>query len=165
MDYIKITENIGHISHFLINLSIDRNNDIVPLFNFHNEDKLEICALNNKFTLFLNKESCECFNIKNRIDLQNKEVVYLIYTKDGCYIGQTSDFGERMHTHIKDVPVTDRDLYDSIKRNKVCYVSILHVIDDNTGLGRGIEHEYLKSLLSWKNNNHSFTSYIFNCKS
>lgn len=162
MNYLKINENIGHISHFLINLSIGQNNDIVPLFNFHNEDKLEICTLNNKYTLYLNRESCENYDIKSRLDLQNKEIVYLIYTKDGCYVGHTGDFNDRMYSHIKDVSNTDRALYESIKRNKVCYVSILHVLDSDSGLGRGIEKEYLKSLVAWKNNNHSFTSYIFN---
>lgn len=162
MNYTKIIENIGHISHFLINLSIGQNNDIVPLFNFYNEEKLDICTLNNKYTLYLNKESCDRFNIKSRLELQNKEIVYLIYTKDGCYVGHTGDFNDRMYCHIKDASNTDRSLYESIKRNGICYVSILHVLETNSDLGRGIEKEYLKSLVSWKNNNHSFTPYIFN---
>lgn len=158
-----INNNISHIVRFLVNLSINKKDDIVPLFNFYDSENLEIYTLNNDYILYLNKESCKNFEIKDLTSFQNKEIVYLIYTTEGCYVGHTGDFHDRMYCHIKDTSNTERLLYESIRNNKKCYVSILHMFDcDDSGkIGREVEKSYTKELISCKNNQ-SLTPYVFN---
>ncbi len=154
--------NLSFIERFIINKSCNMiiNNE---MFNF-NKDNFELCALNNLYKLYINKYNYSNFNISDRSDLCNKYVVYLIYTEDGVYIGQTKDFNERMHSHIKDVSDTDRNLYDSLRKRKIGVIDILHVFDENNDddIGRTIEKVYLDELISIRENYDYLKNHIFN---
>lgn len=154
--------NLSFIERYIINKSCNLviNNE---MFNF-DKDNFELCALNNQYKLFINKFNYSDFSINDRSDLCNKYVVYLIYTEDGVYIGQTKDFNERMHSHLKDVSDTDRNLYESLRKRKIGVINILHVFDENSDddIGRTIEKIYLNELVTIRENYDYLKNHIFN---
>lgn len=163
---LKISENIGHISEYLINRHLENPNDIIPLFKFGDENNMELNELNNKYMFLINTDNYEELGIKNRADLRNKYIVYLKYTKDGVYVGQTNDFNEREHTHFKDTLSENRPLYESIRERGVCYTTILHIFDKNDerfpeDISRIIEKKYTERLLDFKKIK-IFNNLIFN---
>lgn len=160
----KITQNLGDIFRYVLNVGIGLP-FISSIINFDNDNK-EISAYNNNFQLYVNTYNYEELGIKSHADLINKDVVYLLYTKDGVYIGQTTDFGERMHTHIKDTAEIGRPFYESLRNNKIGYVTILHVFDksnENKPINiREIEKRYLSELIPIRNNYNILENHIFN---
>lgn len=163
-----INNNLHCIAHYLINLSVSCRTEIIPLFKFNdnNEEDFELCTLNNNYTLYINKENYEKLGIKNRKDLCNKDIVYMIYNQGGIYIGQTTDFNERMHSHIKDANIeSKKKLYESIRHYKTSYVTILHCykMNETENISEGIEKEYLNEIMKWSLND-SINHYIYNNK-
>ena len=56
---LKISENIGHISEYLINRHLENPNDIIPLFKFGDENNMELNELNNEYMFLINTDNYE----------------------------------------------------------------------------------------------------------
>ena len=158
----NINENLSHIERFILNKSCNRF-IFSDMFSF-NKEKFELCSLNNAYKLYINNFNYSTFNINDRSDLCNKYVVYMIYTEDGIYVGQTKDFNERMHSHIKDAAETDRNLYDSLRNRKNGFIVILHTfeLDENDTISREVEKLYLEEVVTIRENHDYLKNHIFN---
>lgn len=77
-------------------------------------------------------------------DLSNKCVIYGIYCKDKFYIGSTTDFGDRMMTHVKDSRKIKQSqkLYSNMMNNE-CISFVIGIVKDETTL-RQVEHTIIK---------------------
>lgn len=161
--YNTINRNLGYMSRFLMNKAIDKVVNLIPLFNF-DENNTTLVAANNNFSISLNKENFSEFGINSWRDIQNKDIVYMLYNRSGFYVGQTTDFYERMHTHIKDVVDGESVIYQSIRENKDTFVTILHIFDhSDENYIKGIERTYLDEIIPWKINQ-NMSPYILNMK-
>lgn len=160
-----IDDNIAKIERFVLLKSVGITKDIAPIISF-NSDDVQPCTASNHFQLYINTNNFNEFHLTDFMSLINKCVVYLIYTNEGIYVGQSKDFNDRMHSHIKDAVKIDYPLYNSFKNNnKIGFVSILHCFEgtpENENIIRGIENLYTNELLDIKRNNESLAQYIFN---
>ena len=69
-----------------------------------------------------------------------------------------------MHTHIKDVIDGESAIYQSIKKNKDSFVTILHIFNQSDEKYiEGIERAYLDEIIPWKINQ-NMSPYILNMK-
>jgi hypothetical protein len=72
--------------------------------------------------------------------------IYGIYCNGKFYIGKTSDFGERLSTHIKDSrsdKKTSQQLYKDMVECGECLVFIFCIVEDKETFDR-LEHEIIK---------------------
>lgn len=92
-------------------------------------------AFYNGCNMFLDLSSLPPFCV-SVTDLSNKNVLYGIFCNEKFYIGQTTDFGERMSTHVKDSKKHKKQqkLYADMKMCKECCVFILGVFDGPNGV-------------------------------
>jgi hypothetical protein len=102
-------------------------------------------AFYNKCNIYFDESSLppSCTNVT---DLSNKYIIYGIYCNGKFYIGKTSDFGERLSTHIKDSrsdKKTSQQLYKDMVECGECLVFIFCIVEDKETFDR-LEHEIIK---------------------
>lgn len=94
----------------------------------------------NKCKMYFDKSSLPptCTDVT---DLSGKCVVYGIYCNGKFYIGSTTDFGERMTTHIRDSRKNKKgqQLYSDMVKKGEC-LSFVFRIADNVKIMKEIEH-------------------------
>lgn len=106
-------------------------------------------AFYNKCKMYFDKSSLplSCVDVT---DLSNKYVLYGIYCNDKFYVGSTTDFGERMATHVKDTKKDNgmRQLYSDMTKTGECISFVFAVFGDEESL-RNAEHTIIKECKSY----------------
>ena len=102
-------------------------------------------AFYNKCNMYFDESSLppSCSNVT---DLSNKHILYGIYCNNKFYIGKTSDFGERLSTHIKDSRIdkkSSQQLYKDMIKCGECLVFVFCIAEDKETLDI-LEHEVIK---------------------
>ena len=101
-------------------------------------------AFYNKCKMYFDKSSLppSCADVT---DLCNKCVVYGIYCNDKFYVGSTTDFGERMATHIKDTRKNRelQQLYSDMVKAGECISFVFCITESEETLSQA-EHTVIK---------------------
>ena len=88
-------------------------------------------AFYNGCKMYFDESSLPC-SYSDITDLSNKFVLYGIFCNNKFYIGQTTDFGERMATHIKDSKKEKKHqtLYQNMRETQECVSFVFAVFND-----------------------------------